>query len=189
MKPGCPASSASTPPRSRAYDRLGQRGKPRIVAEAPAHRRRQQRPHLPVTALLGDSQQLVPRVVGIARLPRIRPGPQQQLDHLGMVLAHRHVDGKLVPVLGVDQPGIAVEQGADPLQISGPAGAEELPGPVPVHRLDPALVALRLHAFRLQQTGHPLRETLARRLALRLQFPSAHPLNPIRASDAPPGQV
>ena len=172
-----------------ALDRLGHRCKPRIVAEAPAHRRRQQRLHLPVAALLGDGQQLVPGVVGIARLPRIRPCLQQQLDHLGMVLAHRHVDGKLVPVLGVDQPGVALEQGADLSHIAGTAGAEELPGPVPVHRLDPALVALRLHAFRLQQTGHPLRETLARRLALRLQFPSGHPRNPLPLSDAPPGQV
>ena len=67
-----------------------------------------------------------------------------------MALAHRHVDGELVPVLGIDQLGIAVQQRADPRQIAGTAGAKKRPSLMPVHSLHPVLVVLGLHAFGLK---------------------------------------
>ena len=91
-----------------------------------------------------------------------------------MALAHRHVDGKLIPVLGIDQLGIAVEQRADPRQIAGPAGAKERPSLVPVHGFDPVLVVLGLHAFGLKQMRDPLRKALVVRRGLSLQFPFSH---------------
>ena len=84
------------------------------------------------------------------------------------------MDGKLVPVLGIDQLGIAVQQRADPRQIAGPAGAKERPSLMPVHGFDPVLVVLGLHAFGLKQMRDPLREALIGRRSLSLQFPFSH---------------
>jgi hypothetical protein len=83
-----------------------------------------------------------------------------------MPLTHRHMNGKLIPVLRIDQLRIAIEQGAHPRHITGPAGAKKRPSLVAVHRLDAVLILVGLHFFGLQQTGHALGKAFVTRRSL-----------------------
>ena len=126
-------------------DRRRQRLEAPVVPEAGGHGLTQQAVDLAVAALGGDGQQLVPGVVGVARLAGVGAGLQQQLHDVGMALPDRHVDGKLVPVLGVDEVRVPAEEATRAGQAAGGAGAEQVPGVAAVHGHHAVDVALRVH--------------------------------------------
>src|SRR6185295_13964321 len=104
-------------------------------------------------ALSGAEQQLVPRIVGIARLTRVRAALQLQLHNFRVARVHGLVNGKLIPMLSVDQSPVFREERLHLRQISERAGLEERPGVVTVQLLDAINVSPRLHLLGLFESG------------------------------------
>ena len=145
-------------------DRRGQRLEGLVVPEAGGQGLPQQPADLAVAALIGDGQQLVPGVVGVARLARDRRRPpQQQLHHGGMALPDRHVEGELVPVLGVDEVRIADEETPRSRQVARGAGAEQGPGVAAVHGDHAVHVVVRVHGGGTGEAGLAQGEGAVRR--------------------------
>src|ERR1051325_4542592 len=108
-----------------------------------------------MVALSGAEQQLVPRIVGIARLARVRPALQQQLHDFRVARAHGLVNGKLIPMLSIDQSPVFREERLHFRQVAERAGLEERPGVVTVQLLDAINVSPRLHFLWLRESvGH-----------------------------------
>src|SRR5438552_3491732 len=104
-------------------------------------------------ALSGAEEQLVPRIVGIARLTWVRAALQQQLHNFRVAPAHGLVNGKLIPMLSVDQSPVFREERLHFRQIAERAGLEERPGVVTVQLLDAINVSPRLHLLGLCEAG------------------------------------
>src|SRR5437016_5958456 len=104
-------------------------------------------------ALSGAEQQLVPRIVGIARLTRVHAARQQQLHNFRVARAHGLVNGKLIPMLSVDQSPVFREERLHLRQVAERAGLEERPGVVTVQLLDAINVSPRLHLLGLCESG------------------------------------
>src|SRR5436189_6232942 len=104
-------------------------------------------------ALSSAEQQLVPRIVGIARLTWVRAALQQQLHNFRVACAHGLVNGKLIPMLSVDQSPVFREERLHLWQVAERAGLEERPGVVTVQLLDAIDVSPCLHLLGLCESG------------------------------------
>gem|GEM_PF-6987588 len=138
----------------------GEFGESLIVAKAFRHHRLKELADGPVVSVVRHFEQLVPRVVGVARLSRISAFLEQHLNDVRVPLSGGHVNGKLVPVLRIDEIGVPVEEIPDARQVTGGRGAEQGPCIPAIHRYDTVDIALGIHRFGLAERGDAGGETV-----------------------------